>query len=116
MGTVRSVLNEYRIHNADVCLRCDATLDDLIDVVEGNRVYTRALFVLNKIDSISMEELDLLDRMPHYVPISAHPSGISTVFWRRLGSIWILSESTPSPRDRSQTTTIRLLCEEIVVP
>merc|ERR1712130_27699 len=72
LDTVRSVLNEYRIHNADVCLRCDATLDDLIDVVEGNRVYTRALYVLNKIDSISMEELDLLDRMPHYVPISAH--------------------------------------------
>lgn len=27
---------------------------------------------MNKIDSISMEELDLLDRMPHYVPISAN--------------------------------------------
>jgi len=27
---------------------------------------------MNKIDQISMEELDLLDKMPHYVPISAH--------------------------------------------
>lgn len=34
---VRSILAEYRIHNADVTLRCDATADDLIDVVEGNR-------------------------------------------------------------------------------
>ena len=37
MTQVRSILAEYRIHNADVTLRCDATADDLIDVVEGNR-------------------------------------------------------------------------------
>ena len=29
------------------------------------------IYVLNKIDAISMEELDLLDQVPHYVPISA---------------------------------------------
>lgn len=69
---VRSILSEYRIHNADVCLKCDATADDLIDVVEGNRIYVPCLYVLNKIDQISMEELELLDKMPHYVPISAH--------------------------------------------
>lgn len=34
---VRSILSEYKIHNADITLRCDATADDLIDVVEGNR-------------------------------------------------------------------------------
>ena len=46
---------EYRIHNADVILRCDATADDLIDVVEGNRVYIPAIYLLNKIDQISIE-------------------------------------------------------------
>lgn len=35
--TVKSILAEYKIHNADVTLRSDATADDLIDVVEGNR-------------------------------------------------------------------------------
>ena len=29
--------NLLRISNADITLRCDATVDDLIDVVEGNR-------------------------------------------------------------------------------
>jgi ribosome-interacting GTPase 1 len=48
-----------------------ATADDLIDAIEGNRIYIPCLYVLNKIDSISIEELDLLDRVPHYVPISA---------------------------------------------
>ena len=29
-------------------------------------------YVLNKIDAISMEELDLLGKIPHFVPISAY--------------------------------------------
>ena len=37
MDTVRTVLSEYKIANADITLRCDATVDELIDVVEGNR-------------------------------------------------------------------------------
>lgn len=37
LDSVRSILSEYRIHNADITLRCDATPDDLIDAVEGNR-------------------------------------------------------------------------------
>jgi len=70
--TVKAILGEYKIHNADVTLREDSTVDDLIDIVEGNRVYIPALFVLNKIDAISLEELELLDQIPHYCPISAH--------------------------------------------
>lgn len=34
---VKAVLSEYRIHNADVSFKEDCTIDDLIDVVEGNR-------------------------------------------------------------------------------
>ena len=77
LAQVRSILAEYRIHNADITLRCDATADDLIDVVEGNRsvcgeykqvehmsssllvsfhrVYIPCIYVLNKIDQISIE-------------------------------------------------------------
>ena len=57
--------------NCDVAIRCDATVDDLIDAVEGNRVYVPVIYVLNKIDAISIEELDLLYRIPNSVPISA---------------------------------------------
>eukprot|EP00128_Syssomonas_multiformis_P018485 Colp12_sorted_trinity150504_noHs@23297 len=70
--TVKAILSEYRIHNADVTLRYDATADDLIDVIEGNRVYIPAVYVLNKIDQISIEELDVIYKIPHCVPISAH--------------------------------------------
>jgi len=69
---VKSILSEYKISNADVILRQDATEDELIDVIEGNRVYVPCIYVLNKIDQISIEELDIIYRIPHCVPISAH--------------------------------------------
>ncbi|CAG8482006.1 17973_t:CDS:2 [Cetraspora pellucida] len=71
LDQVKAVLSEYKIHNADVNFKCDATVDDLIDVIEG-RIYIPAIYVLNKIDQISIEELDLIYKIPHAVPISAH--------------------------------------------
>ena len=72
LDTVKSILGEYRIHNADIIVRCDATVDDLIDVIEGNRVYIPCIYCLNKIDQISIEELDIIYKIPHTIPMSAH--------------------------------------------
>lgn len=49
---VKSILSEYKIHNADVTLRYDATADDLIDVIEGNRSYIPCIYLLNKIGEL----------------------------------------------------------------
>ena len=38
-AAVKSVLSEYRIHNADVHLKQDYEVDDLIDAIEGSRIY-----------------------------------------------------------------------------
>lgn len=72
LDSVKGILSEYKIHNADVTLRYDATSDDLIDVIEGNRIYIPCIYILNKIDQISIEELDIIYKIPHCVPISAH--------------------------------------------
>ncbi|XP_033126636.1 developmentally-regulated GTP-binding protein 1 [Anneissia japonica] len=72
LDTVKTILSEYRIHNADITLRHDASTDELIDVIEGNRAYIPCIYVLNKIDQISIEELDVIYKIPHCVPISAH--------------------------------------------
>ena len=53
----------YKISSADIAFRCDATVDDLIDVIEEkSRRYIPVIYALNKIDAISIEELDLLYR------------------------------------------------------
>ncbi|KAI9164361.1 GTP-binding protein rbg1 [Blastocladiella emersonii ATCC 22665] len=72
LDTVKSILAEYRVHNADIRFNCDATEDELIDIIEGNRIYTPCVYILNKIDQISIEELDIIYKIPHAVPISAH--------------------------------------------
>lgn len=36
------------------------------------RIYIPAIYVLNKIDQISIEELDLIYKIPNAVPICAH--------------------------------------------
>ena len=60
-----SILREYRISNADILCREDITVDQLVDVVVGNRLYKPTFYFYNKIDTITMEEVDELARMPH---------------------------------------------------
>ena len=72
---IKAVLAEYKIHNAEVLIRERITLDDLIDVVIGNRKYIRALTVINKIDLVSSGQLQTLtERFPDAVTISAATS------------------------------------------
>ena len=57
------VLKEYRITSAEIILREDITMDQFIDVIEGNRKYMPVLYVFNKIDCLTIEELDILDQV-----------------------------------------------------
>lgn len=86
LKTVTMVCKEYRISNADITFKEDATVDQLIDVIDGKRVYIPCLYLLNKIDSITLEELELLARVPHYVPIS---SRLKWNFDELLEKIWL---------------------------
>ncbi len=49
-------------------------LEEIIHMVFTllSRVYLPCIYVLNKIDQISIEELDVIYKIPHCVPISAH--------------------------------------------
>ena len=65
-----SILHDYRIFNAEVLIRDDYTVDEFIDVVLGNRKYVRCLYCYNKIDAITIEEVDRLAREPDTMVIS----------------------------------------------
>ncbi len=55
--TVSSVLREMSVNNADVVLRSKIDIDQLIDVIEGNRSYVPAITIIAKADLVSKEEL-----------------------------------------------------------
>ena len=69
---VRGVLQGYKIHHCDVLFREDASAEDLIDVIEGNRKYVKCVYVYNKIDVCSIEEVDDIARQPMSWPISCY--------------------------------------------
>ncbi len=50
--TIVSILNEFRISNADVVIRSDITAEQLIDVIEANKVYIPGITILTKIDLV----------------------------------------------------------------
>lgn len=94
---IRAVMSEYRINSAEIAFRCDATVDDLIDVLEASsRRYMPAIYVLNKIDSLSIEELELLYRIPNAVPISSgqdwNLDELLQVMWDRLNLVRIYTK------------------------
>ena len=68
---LRLLLGEYRINNAEVFLNCDATAEQIVDTVLGNRTYIPCIYVMNKIDAITVNELDLIYKLPHCIPVSA---------------------------------------------
>ena len=53
--TIASVLREFKLVNANVLLREDITVDQLIDLIEGNKAYIPAITVVNKIDMATPE-------------------------------------------------------------
>ncbi|WJX86507.1 Developmentally-regulated GTP-binding protein 2 [Trifolium repens] len=66
------ILHEYKIHNAEILFREDATVDDFIDVIEGNRKYMKCVYVYNKIDVVGIDDVDRLSRQPNSVVISCN--------------------------------------------
>lgn len=91
-NNIKSILSEYRINNAQISIhQPEATIDQLIDVLEGNRVYVPMIKVLNKVDGISIEELDLLYKIPDSVPISSKEwlniDELMEVMWDKLDLI-----------------------------
>lgn len=70
--TIRSIINEYGMHNADILFRDNATIDQLIDTLDNNKTYTPMITLLNKIDLVDQKYLEELKKyIPHFIPISA---------------------------------------------
>ena len=51
------------MHNAHVTFRGDYGVDQFIDAIEGNRKYIKCLYVYNKVDTISIEDVNAIARV-----------------------------------------------------
>merc|ERR1712151_1050412 len=94
--SIAGVLREYRLANVQMRISCNATIDDIIDTIEGNRKYVPCLYVMNKIDQITIEELDIIAEVPHHVPICAHHEwnldGLADMIWKYMDLLRIYTK------------------------
>mmetsp|Transcript_51088 Transcript_51088/g.143840 ORF Transcript_51088/g.143840 Transcript_51088/m.143840 type:complete len:412 (+) Transcript_51088:140-1375(+) len=87
-----SILQHYKIYNVDVVVHEDASVDDFIDVLEETgsapRKYCKCLYVYNKIDMLSLAQVDELARQTYSVVISVNKKlnldGLIDRIWQEL--------------------------------
>jgi uncharacterized protein len=95
---VKNIFHEYRIHNAHIKFNGDYDVGDLIDAIEGNRKYVKCIYVYNKIDIISIEEINELVKDEQNSCISVQMNlGIDILLekiWEQLGLVRVYTKRT----------------------
>ena len=108
---VQLILHEYKIFNAEVLFREDSTADEFIDVICDNRVYLPCLYVYNKIDCISIEEVDRLAHIQYSVVISCEMElnldYLVSKIWNHLALIRVYTKKRGQPPDFSDALILR---------
>ncbi|KAL7445148.1 hypothetical protein ACHAXH_007816 [Discostella pseudostelligera] len=125
-------MREYRITSADLLAREDISVDQLVDVIVGNRVYKPTCYFYNKIDTITIEEVDQLARMPHSLvgsvakkyniaePLEDDP--LKAMIWDYLGLTRVYTKRKGNPPDLAEPvvlsairkgTTVKALCQNV---
>ncbi|GAA5831162.1 hypothetical protein JCM11251_007778 [Rhodosporidiobolus azoricus] len=109
--TIRGILQTYKMHNMDVMIREDISADEFVDVILGNRKYVPCLYVYNKIDAISLEEVDRLAREPHTVVISCeldlNLEVLKKRIWKAMGFNRIYTKKRGEAPDLSDPLVIK---------
>lgn len=123
---VKVILQEYKLNNVDLIIRGDYTVDDLIDAIEGNRKYIEAIFVYNKIDLVSLEDVEELAMRPNSVVVSVNMKlnleYLLKIVWSKLNLVRIYTKKHGFPPDlehpiiltkKRQGCTIEAVCDLI---
>lgn len=108
---VHGVLREYKIHNAELLIREDITVDELIDVIDGNRQYIRCLYLYSKIDAVSLEEADRLAHEPNSVIMSCYLKlnldYVIEKIWEHLGLCRVYTKKQGAAPDFTEPIVLR---------
>ncbi len=105
---VQAVLGEYGMHNAEVVFRDDVSVDGFIDVVEGNRVYVPAIFVVNKIDLVGNARLSLpFDYIPVAAEKNCNLETLKEQIYNKLGFINIYTKRRGEKADIEEPLVMR---------
>ena len=75
---IKSIVREYGIVNAQVVFRERVTIDDIVDILSGTRVYTPSFNVISKVDMVKPADIKKIKKLCGSVKTVevAAPSGL----------------------------------------
>lgn len=93
---VHRILKSYKMHNADVLFKEDCTAEEFIDVIMGNVVYLKCIYAYNKVDTITIEDVDRIARIPNTIVISVvhkmNLEELKELIWQKLDLIRVYTK------------------------
>jgi uncharacterized protein len=109
--TVELILREFSFDNASVVIREDITAEQLIDAIQGNKVYVASLVVVNKADTADNEQLEKARKAyPDAIIISAerdNPEKMKRIIFEKLRLIRIFLKEVNKKADMESPLIVR---------
>jgi len=109
--TIRTILAGYKLHNCDIMIREDITTDEFIDVLIGTRKYIPCLYAYNKIDAVSLEQVNKLARQDHTAVISCemdlNMDYVVERIWEELALVKVYTKKRGAQPDLSDPICLR---------
>lgn len=124
VNTIQEIMREMGYINASIVLREDINADQLIDVIEDNKVYIPAVTIVNKIDMATKEQIDYISKnLPIDAYVSAkekdHMDELKELIFNRLKFIRIYMKEIGKKADMvvplilQSPCTLRKICERL---
>ncbi len=60
--TIIEIARQMKLNNADILIRTDIDADELIDIIKGDRIYTKAITVITKSDLVDKRVLERIKK------------------------------------------------------
>jgi hypothetical protein len=122
--TIRRILREFKYNNCEVIFREDINVDQLIDVIEGNRKYLPSITLLNKIDLVKEKRLEeVKKRIKPDLCVSAKEreniEELKRLIFEKLDFIRVFMKEPGKDADLEEPmimkkgSTIKQLCEKV---
>jgi len=122
--SIRSIMREFRLNNAEILIREPINEDQLIDIIEGNKHYIPSVVVVNKTDLAAPSDIERLKKLvtPDLYISAETGQGIvelREIVFQKLDLMRIYLKEVNKPADMEvpmiifRKSTLRNVCEKL---
>ncbi|KAL0234128.1 hypothetical protein PCE1_001166 [Barthelona sp. PCE] len=113
---VESACKQFKFNSVDILFREDANMEDLLDALHNTQspgfiVYIPCVYALNKIDMLSLQEVNLWNKFENMCPISVKQGWnideLKEMMWERLDLIRVYTKPRSSDPDFEDPVILR---------